>query len=345
METLARKFAYAVALAENPTADFYHVRGRAHSLYIGSKVESDIEFSRWLETSVTPMNIASSVKSSGQLTNLENNFTSWVLQHSTNQIHGLENFEPDYSEGSTQAFDSFYFRHRTKRFRCFVGEYFYHIKTWQANNVDWEWLDNTDGLQPGDALVLSIPFCDTVTQRSDYDLLMSRCTELGIPVLLDLCYYIISNDLDIDLNYNCIDTVAFSLSKAWPVSSARIGMRYTRTSVFDGQKLHHSIGYNNNLGALIGNKIITQYSADWIYNQRKTKYNSICTVLNLDKTQSVCFALGDASWNQYSRKELLKSYQLDFDPSLFVNRICLNKIYQHWGMFKRFIKDETGTEL
>lgn len=345
METLARKFAYVIALAENPQSDFYSSRGRAHSLYIGSKVEADLDFTTWLHNTLTTREIAESVKSSSCLIDFENQFTSWILNHNSNQIHGLENFEPDYSEGSTQAFDSFYFRHRQRKFKCFVGEYFYHIKTWQANSVNWSWIDTIDDLQPNDALVLSIPFCDTVIQRDDYNELMTRCNQLGIPVLLDLCYYIISDHLNINLNHNCIDTVAFSLSKAWPISTARIGMRYTKPSIFDGQKLHHSIGYNNNLGALVGSKIINQYSADWIYNQRKNKYNNICEILDLTPTQSVCFALGDSSWNQYSRKELLKSYRLEFDPSLFVNRICLNKIYQHWDLFKRFIENETGTKL
>lgn len=345
MEALARKFAYTVALAEQPQRNFYSSRGRAHSLYIGSKVEEDSEFTNWLQHAITTHDIAESVKSSSCLVSFENQFTEWILNHNSNRLHGLENFEPDYSEGSTQAFDSFYFRHRQRKFKCLVGEYFYHIKTWQANNVNWSWINDVNDLSPGDALVLSIPFCDTVTQRSEYSDLMNQCDKLGIPVLLDLCYYIISDHLNVNLNYDCIDTVAFSLSKAWPVSTARIGMRYTKSTIFDGQKLHHSIGYNNNLGALIGSKIINQYSADWVYNQRKIKYNSICKLFNLTPTQSVCFALGDSSWNRYSRKELLKSYQLEFDPELFVNRICLNKIYQHWDLFKRFIKNETGTEL
>jgi hypothetical protein len=345
METLAKKFAYAVAVVESPGADFYQVRGRAHSLYIGSKVETDTEFTDWLGQAITSDEVAHAVKSSQNLNKFENEFTDWILSHKSNRLHGLKQFEPDYSEGSTQAFDSFYFRHRQRQFRCFVGEYFYHIKTWQANSADWSWLGSVEDLQPGDALVLSIPFCDTVLQRDNYNNLMTRCCELGIPVLLDLCYYIISNDLDIDLNYKCIDTVAFSLSKAWPVSAARIGIRYTRPTVFDGQKLHHSIGYNNNLGALVGSKIINHYSADWIYNQRKTKYTKVCKVLDLMPTQSVCFATGDSNWNQYSRKELLRSYQLDFDPELFVNRICLNKIYQHWDLFCRFILDETGINI
>jgi len=345
METLARKFAYVVSLAESPDSDFFQARGKSNSLYIGSKVDSDSEFESWLQESITPSEISDSVKSSTALSQLEQNFTQWILGHESNRIHGLEDFEPDYSEGSTQAFDSFYFKHRHRRFRCFVGEYFYHIKTWQSNNVKWDWVFDVSDLQAGDALILSIPFCDTVTQRSDYNELMIRCNELGIPVLLDLCYYIISDHLDIDLNYDCIDTVAFSLSKAWPVSTARIGMRYTRPNAFDGQKLHHSIGYNNNLGALIGNKIITHYSADWIYKQRKIKYNSICNVLKLSPTRSVCFAIGNSSWSQYSRKELLKSYKLDFDPALFVNRICLNKIYQHWSLFEQLIKNELGINL
>ena len=161
--------------------------------------------------------------------------------------------------------------------------------------------------------MLSIPFCDTVVQTDNIDYLLERCTQLNIPVLLDLCYYIISHDLVVNLEHDSIDTVAFSLSKAWPISTARIGMRYTRQSTFDGQKLHSSIGYNNNLGAYIGNQIIKNYTPDWIYTVRAEQYKIICKVLNLKLTNSVNFGIGDHTWNSYSRKELLKSYKLDYD--------------------------------
>ena len=277
------------------------------------------------------------------LTNFINEFTPWLNQSSSN-VNGLENFEADFSSGTTQAFDSFYFRHREKRFRCLVGEYFYHIKTWTSNKVNWSFISDNDPLIPGDAMIISLPFCDTGHLVDDYLTLLSKCNELGIPVLIDCCYYTISGNINIDVDFPCIDTVTFSLSKAFPIAQHRIGVRYTRSNIFDGQKLHHSINYNNYLSAYVGLEFIKNFSADYIYNKYRLKQQEVSEFFNLDSSSCVLFAIGDHSWNQYSRKNLLSAYQLDFNPSLFANRICLNPVYENWDLFKAF-KNEITTIL
>lgn len=345
MESLGRRFAFYMAAAQEPKSDFWTLRNRVNGYYIGSRVDRDPDVESLLCRSIQVGQVVRSANSGDQLQKLEQRFSSWIQSHGTNRIIGLDQFEPDYSEGSTQAFDSFYLRHRRRRFRCLVGEYFYHVKTWISNQVDWSFVRDHDPLRSGDALVLSVPFCDTVGGIADIDQIMRTCDALEIPVLLDLCYWPISHDMCVDLRYNCIDTVAFSLSKAWPVSTARIGMRYTRPDTFDGQKLHHSIAYNNNLGALIGNTLLDHYAPDWIYTSRHDKYLTVCKIFNLKPTNSVNFGIGDTDWDPYNRRELLKSYQLDFDPALFVNRICLNRVYQHWDLFRIFCHHELAIEI
>ena len=345
MEHIGRRFAIWMAKAQNPSADFWSVRSSVNGYYIGSRVDRDPAVEDLLAATIKSDDVVRAANSSDQLQRLEQRFAGWLSSHQTNTIAGLENYEPDYSEGSTQAFDSFYFRHRQRRFRCITGEYFYHIKTWISNGADWSFVTNEDPLNIGDALVLSVPFCDTTSAVGDYVQLMQCCEELNIPVLLDLCYWPISHDLHIDLCYTCIDTVAFSLSKAWPVGTARIGMRYTRPGTFDGQKLHHSIGYNNNLSALLGNIILDNFKPDWIYTSRQSKYKTVCEIFDLQSTNSVNFGIGDSSWDRYNRRELLKSYQLDFDPALFVNRICVNRVYQHWDLFRTFCRYELDIEI
>ena len=342
MEHLARKFAYLVSMVENNSSLFVDTRKKANGLFVGSRIDFDHDFNRRIVNQISPGELVKAAGSSKELSKFESRFTDWICSHQSSSVIGLEKFQPDYSEGSTQSFDSFYYRYRDKRFRCFVGEYFYHIKTWQATGTNWCWTDGSD-LEPGDALVLSLPFCDTVSTVPDLDVLLEMCSEKNIPVLLDLCYYTISSGVHVNVDHDCVDTVAFSLSKAWPVSTARIGMRYTRPSVFDGQKLHSQIGYNNNVGAYLGNLIIENYSPDWVHTSKQVKYNTICQILNLKPTLSVNFAIGDHRWHRHSRKILLESYKLNFDPALFVNRIFLNKFYQHWDLFKAVVYHETNT--
>ena len=218
--------------------------------------------------------------------------------------------------------------------RCFVGEYFYHIKTWISTATNWSFITDQDPLQPGDALVISVPFCDTGNQPNNLNTVLEQCEQLSIPVLIDSCYYTISSGIDLDLTSPAIDTVAFGLSKAFPVAHLRIGIRYTRDSVFDGQKLHNTINYNNIFGAYVGKKLITQFKSDYIHSVYNEKQKQVCNQLGLEPSASVLFAVGDSKWNQYNRQHLLNSYQLAFDPELFVNRISLTGVYDNWDIFK-----------
>lgn len=276
------------------------------------------------------------------LKEFETTFSSWLLAHSTNKIHGLDQFVPSFSTGTTQGFDSFYLRHRQRRFRCFVGEYFYHLKNWLANSIEWEFITDVDSITDNDAVVISSPFCDTGNAHPRYKELLDRCEQLGIPVLVDCAYYPISGEMNIDLKYQCIDTVCFSLSKAFPVAQLRIGVRYTRPNIFDGQSLHASINYNHNLSAYIGLELMQRFGSDYVYNQYLSQQQEVCKLLpGLEASKSVIFAVGDSSWNDYSRANLLKEYQLDFSPDLFVNRICLNAVYENWDIWKLYASTVT----
>jgi hypothetical protein len=264
----------------------------------------------------------------------------WLENHSSNTIIGLEGFQADFSAGTTQAFDSFYYRHRHRRFRCFVGEYFYHLKTWISTNTPWAFVTSAEPLMFGDALVMSVPFCDTGSLPKDFNLIISQCEELNIPVLVDCCYYPISGGIDIDVTSSTIDTVTFSLSKVFPVANLRIGVRYTRPGTFDGQRLHDSINYNNTLSASIGLALISKFRSDYIYRTYSVRQQQVCDYFELTPSTSVLFAIGDKQWSCYNRSNLLKSYGLNFDADQFQNRISLVSIFDNWELFK-LLKNET----
>ena len=330
---IAQQLSWAIAARENPLS-FFDTRSAAQLTLQGSRAVQDVSAVEAVSSVARDIDLHTIVSQLHHLNEFLNSVTDWLQQHSTNSIRGIDQYVPDFSAGTTQSFDSFYWRHRHRRMRCFVGEYFYHIKTWISTNTDWSFISEQDPLQPGDALILSVPFCDTGNQRLDYAETMSVCDRLEIPVLIDACYFTISSGIDIDLNYHSIDTVAFSLSKAFPVAHLRIGVRYTRDTVFDGQKLHNTINYNNIFSAYVGKKLIDNFKSDYIHSVYQEKQKQVCDCLGLTPSSSVLFAVGDSDWNQYSRQNLLQSYQLDFDPQLFVNRISLTGVYDNWDIFK-----------
>lgn len=332
----AKQLAY---LLTSKDKNFFVAREQANNLFQGSKAVRDQYTVNFVNELIWSGKLVEMMQTNS-LIKLEAEFSNWLISHSSNTILGLEKFNASFSTGTTQAFDSFYFRHRARKFRCLVGEYFYHLKIWQAETVNWSFITDIDPIQSGDAVVISAPFCDTGSLHPNHTKLIETCEQLGVPVLIDSCYYTISGKLDIDLNYDCIDTIAFSLSKAFPVSLMRIGMRYTRADIFDGQSLHSNISYNNALSAAVGVYVINKFGSDYIYNTYVKQQQEICNTLpGLTASSCAIFAVGDQRWKQYSRATLLNSYKLNFDPNLFTNRICLNSIYENWDLWKLYQRE------
>ena len=325
-------------IASRDSFNFYLNREQVSNLYQGSRVIHNDVISNQIHHILT----CNSWQHADNLIQFKADFAPWLQQHSSNSIKGLDQYQPNFSAGTTQAFDSFYFRHRTRRFRCFVGEYFYHLKTWLSNNVDWSFITDQDPLIAGDALVISAPFCDTGNMHPEYESAVAQCNQLNIPVLVDACYYVISGGVQLDVTSQCVDTVAFSLSKAFPVANLRIGMRYTRNT-FDGQSLHDAINYNNTLSAQIGNMLIANYRSDYIYTHYRDQQLEFCRMVGIEPSDSVLFAVGDSKWTEYNRSNLLQQYQLSYDPELFANRICLSSVFENWDIFESLKNEYTFT--
>jgi hypothetical protein len=336
-----RKLAYLIAVKH--TTNFFDARSTANNIFQGSRAVNDSLVNSFLQDVFKDDLLAKGLNDRNNLTNFKTSFTNWIQAHKSNTVQGLDQYQIDYSAGTTQCFDSFYFRHRHRRFRCYTGEYFYHLKTWISNQVNWSFITDSDPVGKDDAVIISMPFCDTGSLHPDYDSLINCCEQLGVPVLVDCCYYPISGGLDIDVSSTCIDTVAFSLSKAFPIANLRIGVRYTR-NIFDGQKLHDSINYNNTLSAYVGLQLIRRFSSDYIYQTYQHKQKTVCDYFELTPGNAVMFAVGDSNWNQYSRRNLLNAYQLNLAPENFNNRVSLVSMFENWDCFLQ-IQNETEVDI
>lgn len=331
MLDLAQQLSWAVAVRHTP--DFYQARSQARLMLQGSRATQDPAVTAHLKSVFDQDLLTHGLNQSHTISQFVEQAHIWLQHHRSNRVQGLNQFRRDYSAGTTQSFDSFYWRHRQRRMRCLVGEYFYHLKAWISTDTNWSFVTDSDPLVPGDALVISVPFCDTGNQPHNFDEILHTCNRLEIPVLVDCCYYTISSGIDINVAQPCVDTVCFSLSKSFPVANLRIGIRYTRPDVYDGQRLMNSINYNNSLSAYIGCEIIDRFGSDYIYQTYHDRQQTVCRVLGLEPSQSVIFALGDSQWNLYNRNNLLETYQLDLSADLFCNRICLVSIYDNWDIF------------
>ena len=221
-----------------------------------------------------------------------NNYKSWITSSKLNIFKGLENFKyACFANGTTEAFEKFYHKNSTRRFRCFKGEYLYHKLAWR-NTHNWKWLEE-DSIKEQDAVIISLPFSNTGNKHIDHDSVIRQCEDLNVPVLIDCAYLGICSNIDFDLSFNCITDVTFSLSKTFPVAHARIGMRLTKHDDDDILFVTNKSDYINRISCFIGNAVINEFSPDYIPNKYRDKQIEICKKLNIQPSNTVLFGNAD----------------------------------------------------
>lgn len=223
------------------------------------------------------------------------NYKSWIQSTKLNAVVGLDNFNDTvFSAGTSEAFNNFYLRNSTKTFRCFQGEYIYHQKVWESCNLDWKYLDSSNGLTEitaNDAVVVSLPFADTGNTHPLYRQLLDECSKKNVPVLVDCAFFGACADLDFDFSHPAVSEVVFSLSKTFPVSTLRIGARFSRYCIVDGLSIYNQTQYVNKLSAAVGLDLISKWSPDYTWQRYREQQVAFCSQLNLYPSSTVLFGL------------------------------------------------------
>jgi hypothetical protein len=229
-------------------------------------------------------------------------YRSWITSSKLNNLKGLDLFPVmAASLGTTESFDKFYLKNRTRRFRCFRGEYMYHAASWRNYFPDWRWIED-EPIAENDAVVISVPFSDTGDIHSRMTEVLIECTRLGVPVLADAAFYGTCGGVTFDFDHDCITDITFSLSKTFPVSHVRVGMRLTREDDDDSLLVHHKTKYINRLGCGLGLELIRRWGPDHNYKTWRKTQELLCTQLGITPSPSVLFGIDTTGkYSQYNR--------------------------------------------
>ena len=228
-------------------------------------------------------------------------YQTWIGTTKNNKVTGLEKFQyACFTNGTTEAFDKFYSKYSSKRFRFFKGEYLYHRLSLRNNNFKWEYLEDAP-IGKNDAVIISLPFSDTGNRHDEMDAVLHICNTLDVPVLIDCAYFGVCSHIDFNFEHNCIKEITFSLSKSLYVANLRIGMRLTREDDDDPLFVTNKIGYINKLSAFIGSTLLKKFTPDYIFNKYRHRQIQYCQILNVDPSNCVLFGIGDSRWNDYNR--------------------------------------------
>jgi hypothetical protein len=242
-----------------------------------------------------------------------NLYRQWIQTSTLNAISGLEHFPvASFSAGTTEAFDKFYLKNLHRRIRYFRGEYMYHQVAGRQYFKQAKFVEDDD-LDSNDVLVLSLPFSDTGNAHPDMQATLTKCSQLGIPVLLDCAYFGICSGIEFNLDHDCITDLTFSLSKTFPVPHLRIGMRLTRTDDDDALLVMNKTDYVNRLSCFVGVELLENFSPDMIYTRYQKSQLELCNKLGVTPSKCVIFGIDES--NQYPQ----------YNRGGVTNRLCLSK--------------------
>jgi len=230
-----------------------------------------------------------------------NEYFKWIQTSKLNILKGIKKFKHlAYVHGTSQTFDFFYVENKKRRFRCFKGDFFYHVLSWR-NNYKFSYLDNLK-LEKNDAVVISVPFSDNGFLHPDTEQVIEKCNKLNIPIMIDLAYYNLVRNLNFSLDEPSISTITFSLSKGfYLLDRLRVGIRCKRSYTDDPIDVFNSYDMFNKAGAAMGLEIIRNFSPDHAQNKYHKKQKEICSKFNLAPSKSVIFGLGDESFSKFNR--------------------------------------------
>jgi hypothetical protein len=172
-----------------------------------------------------------------------------------------------------------------------------------------------DFILPNQAVIVSVPFSDYGTTHDELERVLDRCNKQNNPVLLDFAYYPCTKNIDIDLDkYPCVETVTFSISKAfYGAEFLRVGMRLEREYTDDGIDVFNSVEMVNRVSLSIANELIKKYTVDHNWNSYSKMYNKVCEEHNLKATDCIMFGLGGSEYADYNR-------------GTAVNRVCISEL-------------------
>lgn len=222
-------------------------------------------------------------------------FDKWIHDHKLIEFAGLDKFETrKVTLGVTHAINDLHMMY-PNRVVVFHGEFFYHKQLF-PNITKIETINN---LQSGDVLLISAPFCgEGYNVHPKMTEILDTCKVYDIPVHIDAAWFPCSKDVYFNVDHPAIQSVSFSLSKAYGISEHRCGIRYSRKPMgghidyMNDEDSHPAI---NNM--YTGIKCMNKFGVDYFWNKHKEHYNTIineCTNLAPSPAIHVAFSTDDS---------------------------------------------------
>jgi len=202
--------------------DFLSTYGRAKSLFCGGRAVRDLKMLEYIHD-ITPNLFAINQRTNIPFT-LESHVRPWLAYSSNISLTGLDNYKILAQVGTVYTMKEFFLKHRTRRIRIKKGEWWYVPEILSEMNIDWKYLED-DELLETDAVIMSVPFFGTFEIPGEYDMLMEKCCDKFVPVMIDLCWCLLHRAFNLNISYPCIEVCSLTIGKFFPLEQLRLGFR------------------------------------------------------------------------------------------------------------------------
>lgn len=278
--------------------NFEEIRAKSRSVFSSGNSIKDKQVLQFIQG----INAVQYLKDPWISKKFEEYFHEWVSACTRFNLKGFDQFkEGCFAQGSQEYFLNFYLRNRTKRFRIHRGEYWWHMEVWKNLGMEWTYIDEGD-ITSNDVVIVSTPFALTGKVHKDLENTITLCEKHNAELMLDFIYLpnLTTENFEIDLNYECIKTISFSLSKTFPVQNAKIAIRFSRKKINDPMQISNDENVANRLSCGIGLEVMQRFEIDYMAKKYHSQQIHWCNVLGLIPTDVVHFASG-APYTRFGR--------------------------------------------
>jgi len=205
----------------------------------------------------------------------------WFKSSKLNNLHGWEKFEhQDVILGCTHYIESLISKHGINGIQVLDYEYNYY-------NLLGKWGTKAGNLLPGVPLIVSLPNWFYAGIRADWDQVLKECESKRIPIHLDMAWFTVARDIDLDLDHPNIESLAMSLSK-YSMEWNRIGLRWSRKKTMDSITIFNY--YNPEVNSALtsaGAYIMQQVPRDYGWLAHGQNHYQVCSQLGLEPTNVI----------------------------------------------------------
>ena len=234
-------------------------------------------------------------------------YPKWIASSKLNKFTGLDAFPNRFvSLGVTQAMDWWHYwtLSEGRNFKMFRGEYPYNRDVWLGEEILWEHSIDDTGIQPGDSVIVSVPFSGHGRKHDKWDWLMSECNLKNVPVFVDCAWFGTCFDIEVNLDEPCIKQVGFSTGKGLSCGNWRSGIVFDRLGLENNSlAVQTEWKHGIHLNVAIAVALMNEFGPDSIPKKYMISHKMVCEHYGFDTTNTVHIAeaSNQEQWNEFHR--------------------------------------------